>query len=249
MNADAIVRAAHAGDEKVVVAIDGPAGSGKSSVSRAAASVLGFGFLDTGAAYRALGWLGLDAGAALEEPEAVLAVLDELDYTISLDPDDRWVRVGERDVTHAIREPRVSAAASLVAKVPAVRERFNAMFREMIAETESGIVVEGRDITTIVAPDADVRVLLTASPEVRAARRAAELGRPTDASSVAETQRAIGARDAQDRQTIDFMTAAEGVLTLDSTELDFDETVEAVVRLARAAQAAKAAAQTGVEGS
>ncbi len=212
----------------VVVAVDGPAGSGKSSVSRAAADALGYRFLDTGAAYRALAWQVLDRGVDPRDEEDVLDELGRFDYAIATDPADRWVRVGSTDVTEAIREPRISAAVSAIARVPAVREHVTGIFRGIIAAAEPGIVVEGRDITTVVAPDAAVRILLTASPEVRAARRAGELG-----ADAAQTAAAIAARDAKDSQVVDFMTAAPGVTTVDSTDLDFAATVAAVVDLVR----------------
>jgi cytidylate kinase len=209
-----------------IIAIDGPAGSGKSSVSKAVARRLGLGFLDTGAAYRALAWHVLSHGADTSDSSAVLDAAGDFDVQLSLDPDDFWVKVGEADVTAAIREPRVTEAVSGVARVPAVRRRVNAYFRALVAAADArGVVVEGRDITTIVAPDAPVRVLLTAAPDVRAARRAKELT-TQDASAVAA---ALHRRDASDSTVVDFLTAAPGVQVVDSTELDFDQTVSAVI--------------------
>ena len=216
----------------VTVAIDGPAGSGKSSVSKQVARVLGFGFLDTGAAYRALAWHVLEGGGDTDDARAVVASIEDFDYAISLDPDDHWVRVGETFVTDAIREPRVTAAVSGVARVPAVRERVNVLFRALVAASAAdGVVVEGRDITTVVFPDAPVRILLTAAPEVRAARRSAELT-GEDAAAVAA---ALHRRDASDAKVVDFLTAAPGVTVVDSTELDFDRTVDAVIDVIRTA--------------
>ncbi|SIR65294.1 (d)CMP kinase [Microbacterium sp. RURRCA19A] len=210
----------------VVVAIDGPAGSGKSSVSKAAAGRLGFGFLDTGAAYRALAWHALQHGSDTSDATAVLEVFGDFDYAISLDPADRWVRVGGTDVTTAIREPRVTDAVSGVARVPAVRQAVNDLFRRLVASSGlRGVVVEGRDITTVVYPDAPVRILLTAAPEVRAARRSAELT-SQDAAAVAA---ALHKRDAADSSVVDFLTAAPGVQVVDSTHLDFEQTVDAVL--------------------
>ncbi len=214
----------------VTIAIDGPAGSGKSSVSKQAARALGYGYLDTGAAYRALAWhvLARGTGSAQDTADetAVVAAASDFPYAISLDPDDYWVRVGDADVTAAIREPRVTDAVSGVARVPAVREQVNALFRRLVRESgRPGVVVEGRDITTVVAPDAPVRILLTAAPEVRAARRSAELS-AHDADAVAA---ALHRRDAADSTVVDFLTAADGVTVVDSTELDFPQTVEAVL--------------------
>lgn len=224
-------------NEPVTVAVDGPAGSGKSSVSKQVARRLGFGYLDTGAAYRALAWHVLARGADTDDADAVEASAADFPYAISLDPDDYWVRVGDDDVTDAIREPRVTGAVSGVARVAAVRVRMGDLFRALVAASgRPGVVVEGRDITTVVAPDAPVRILLTAAPEVRAARRSAEVS-SQDAATVAD---ALHRRDAADSQVVDFLTAAEGVRVVDSTDLDFRQTVEGVLDVIRAATGAAA---------
>ncbi|HLP23324.1 MAG TPA: (d)CMP kinase [Microbacteriaceae bacterium] len=218
-----------------VVAVDGPAGSGKSSVSRAAAAELGFAFLDTGAAYRALTWLALERGVPLlpeADEDAVLALLPGFDYRIGLSPNEpNAVHVGLTDVTQAIREARVAANVSAVARIAGVRDYLVAMYRRTIADcTMPGIVVEGRDITTVVAPHAEVRVLLTARPEVRAARRAGENGGSAEAVAVA-----IAERDSRDLANADFMTPANGVTVLDTSDLSFAESVAALVDLVNAA--------------
>lgn len=213
-----------------VVAIDGPAGSGKSSVSRAAARELGFGYLDTGAAYRALSWYCLENGIDTLGPADVIESLPRFDYAIGTDPEHYFVRVGSDDVTGDIREPRVTGIVSSVARIPEVRQYLVDLFRRlMAADPRPGIIVEGRDITTVVAPDAEVRILLTASPEARMGRRSAELA----GISSETTARELASRDAQDSRVVDFMNAAEGVTTLDSTDLDFEQTVAAVVDLVR----------------
>lgn len=217
----------------IVVAVDGPAGSGKSSVSKAAAVALGFAFLDTGAAYRSLTWLGLERGVDLSDAAAVVALLRTFHYTTEVHGSSTAVRVeldgAPVDVTDAIREPRITAEVSEVARIPEVRVALNEVFRRLIAATDRpGIVVEGRDITTVVAPDAPVRILLTAAEEVRIARRSAELS-PGAASTASQLRE----RDRRDAQVVDFLTAAPGVTTIDSTELDFGQTVQAVVDLVR----------------
>jgi cytidylate kinase len=217
-------------DPTFIVAIDGPAGSGKSSVSKQVARRLGYGYLDTGAAYRALAWHALEHGADTSDAASVLDVTSSFAYAISLDPDDYWVRVGQVDVTDSIRETRVTDAVSGVARVPIVRESVNNLFRTLVAESgRPGVIVEGRDITTVVAPDAPVRILLTAAPEVRAARRSAEVT-TQDAAAVAA---ALHQRDASDSAVVDFLTAAPGVDVVDSTHLDFDQTVDAVLGVIR----------------
>lgn len=217
---------------RIVVAVDGPAGSGKSSVSKAAARALGFDYQDTGAAYRALAWYVLESGVDPENADAVTGLLPTFDYEIGVDPDHYFVRVGQTEVADAIRDPRVSAAVSAVARVPAVRAHLTELFREVITHGDKpGVITEGRDITTVVAPDAQVRILLTASEEARMARRSAEV---TGQSAQLVGQQ-LSARDAQDSRVVDFINAAEGVTTVDSTLLDFDQTVTAVVDLVHAA--------------
>lgn len=211
-----------------VVGIDGPAGSGKSSVARRSASELGYQFLDTGAAYRSLAWLTIDRGTDPANREHVLAALDDFDYDITLESGSQRVLVNGADVTGDIRTEQVSRAASQVAVIPEVRRTVNDIFRRLIKTAEPGIVVEGRDITTVVAPDADVRILLTASEVVRAERRAAELG-----ESAEEILRRMRERDTRDRGNSDFLEPAEGVVLVDSSNLNLPQTVQAVVNLVR----------------
>lgn len=218
----------------VVVAIDGPAGSGKSSVSRAAARALGYAYQDTGAAYRALAWNALDRGVDTTDAASVIASLGDFDYRLGTDPDRFSVRVGETDVTEAIREPRVTGVVSDIARIPEVRVFLVELFRGVIRGTDRpGIITEGRDITTVVAPHADVRILLTASEAARMGRRSAEIA----GQSAEVTAQQLSARDRRDSRVVDFMNAADGVTTLDSTDLDFDQTVQAVIDLIRASPA------------
>ncbi len=218
----------------LVVAIDGPAGSGKSTVGRAVACELAFACLDTGAAYRALAWVILDRGIDLDDENALVRVLDHgFALEIGVDPAEALVAVASAngmrtDITAAIREPRVTAVVSAVARVSGVRQRLNALFRDTIeTSAQPGIVVEGRDITTVVAPDAPVRVLLTASEEARMTRRSAEIVDQSDA----ETRARLRARDRADSQVASFMSAHDGVITIDTTDLDRGQTVAAVLDL------------------
>jgi cytidylate kinase len=208
---------------QIVVAIDGPAGSGKSSVAKELAREFGFAYLDTGAAYRALAWAvlnGLD-DSVLDSPNLAA----DFKYDISTDPDDFWVRVGEVDVTDAIRTNLISEAVSRVAGNQNVR-KFMKELTHLLAEDCNApcIIIEGRDITTVVYPNADSRLLLTADEQVRIARRAKQLneGEGHDLS------RSVTKRDEADSKVVDFLTAAEGVTLIDSTNLDFDATVEAM---------------------
>lgn len=211
-----------------IVAIDGPAGSGKSSVSKEVARRLGFGYLDTGAAYRALAWAVSEGH--LHRPNVDDKTFDGFDYQISLNPDDYWVKSFGVYITEEIRLPRVAESVSAVAQVPAVRRFMKALTRSLVAESSlPGVVVEGRDITTVVAPDAPVRLLLTASEEVRLERRAKELS-PED---LATLRKQVLERDKLDSKVVDFMKPAEGVDLVDTTNLDFEQSVQAVLSIIR----------------
>jgi cytidylate kinase len=209
----------------IIVAVDGPAGSGKSSVSKQAARQLGFGYLDTGAGYRALTKTALDAGVELESVgEQDLSIL--FNYSISTDPDNYWVKVGSLDLTEAIRTKEVELNVSRVAAQPKVRSFMREITRSLAAQCPNdGIIVEGRDITTVVMPDAKVRVLLTASEEVRLRRRSLDL--PGSVSLEAQ----LSDRDKKDSRVVDFLNPAPGVTLLDTTELDFEQSVTALVDL------------------
>ncbi|GAB3273724.1 (d)CMP kinase [Microbacterium lacusdiani] len=208
-----------------IIAIDGPAGSGKSSVSKEIARRRGYGYLDTGAGYRALSWHVLNLGADTNDEDAVLDALRTFDLRLGLAPDDRTVTVGGVDVTSAIRTPEVTAAIAGFTRVAEVRAYLNGVFRRLAGESGlDGVVIEGRDITSVVAPDAPVRILMTASPEVRARRRGLELG--ADTTEVAE---AIARRDESDSHVLDLAQADPGVDVVDSTELDFEQTIDAVL--------------------
>jgi cytidylate kinase len=186
---------------RIVVAIDGPSGSGKSTVSRRVAARLGLAFLDTGAMYRALTWWCLEQGVDLSDPETtdtVARLALRLPLEIGTDPADPTVHVAGQDIAAAIREPRISAAVSAVATNLAVRARMRDLQRQLMAADPAGVVAEGRDITTVVAPDADVRLLLTADPNARLARRAAELHGHIDRSALEATRDQVERRDRDD---------------------------------------------------
>jgi cytidylate kinase len=215
----------------IVVAIDGPAGSGKSSVARAVAAQLGFGFLDTGAAYRALTWWAFDRGIDLSDEDAIAALLDSFPYSISLDPVSERVAVGEVDVTASIRDPLISLAVSAVAQNLRVREWMKNSARALAAHSGfAGVVAEGRDMTTVVFPDSSTRILLTAREEVRIDRRAGEVA----GRDLAETTASVRERDAKDSNVVDFFTAAPGVTVVDSSDISFSDTVSAIVDIVRA---------------
>jgi CMP/dCMP kinase len=216
---------------RLVVAVDGPSGSGKSSVSREVAARLGLRYLDTGAMYRALTWWVLDRGADPADQPLVAQLVRELPLAIGTSPSVTLLTVDGRDVSAEIREPRISAAVSAVATNLAVRAELVRRQQAIIADDEAGIVVEGRDITTVVAPDADARVLLTASEQARLARRALEVHGRDDDDAIEATRDHVVRRDAQDATVADFLEAGDGVTVVDSSDLSFEETVEAVLAI------------------
>ena len=200
----------------IVVAIDGPAGSGKSSVSKAVAERLGYGYLDTGAGYRAFALHAIsNPGSSLEE------LLKSFDCEISLDPLKPQVSLAGEDVTNEIRTQEVASRVSEFAREQRVRALQHQDARSRIALCGlQGVVSEGRDLTTVVFADADVRILLTASEEIRLQRRSAEKTESTEN---------LKARDASDSKVVEFMAPAEGVKLIDTSHLRFEESVEAVI--------------------
>ncbi|MBK5221187.1 MAG: (d)CMP kinase [Thermoleophilia bacterium] len=207
----------------MVIAIDGPAGAGKSTVARAVAAELGITYLDSGAMYRCVALAAVEAGADLDDGEALTALAAGLDIEL----DGRRVLLGERDVSTAIREPRVTAAASRVSVHPGVREAMVARQRQLIAAAD--YVAEGRDIGTVVSPDSPLKVFLTASDEERARRRAAETG--DDFAFVLDAQRRRDARDTEREHGA--LRPAEDAVELDTTGLGLEEVVGRVVALAK----------------
>jgi len=217
-----------------VIAIDGPAGSGKSTVARAVAEALALPALDTGAMYRALTWAVLDAGIDPADRPAVIALVEDFDLDVGPP-----VRVGGRDVNDAIRTPEVSAAVSVVAAVPEVRVVLVGAQREWIA-VHGGGVVEGRDIGTVGAPDALLKIYLEASEEERARRRQHQddsgPGGGEATGGLAATQEAIRRRDAIDSgRAASPLAVADDAVVLDTTGLSVEGVVEEVLRRYRAA--------------
>jgi CMP/dCMP kinase len=207
----------------MVIAIDGPAGAGKSSVARGVSAALGFTYLDSGAMYRCVALAALEAGADLGDGEA----LGKLAEGLAIGLDGERVLLGERDVSAAIRSPEVTAAASRVSVHPRVRAAMVARQRQLIGAGR--YVAEGRDIGTVVSPEAPLKVFLTASDEERARRRAEQTGESYEAVLAAQRQR--DARDTEREHGA--LRAAEDAVELDTTGLGLDEVVARVVSLAR----------------
>jgi CMP/dCMP kinase len=207
----------------MVIAIDGPAGAGKSTVARGVARALGFTYLDSGAMYRTVALVALRAGVALDDDEG----LGRLARGLEIELDHGRVELDEEDVSAAIRKPDVSAAASRVSVHPQVRAAMVLRQRDLIARGE--YVAEGRDIGTVVSPDAPLKVFLTASDAERARRRAADTGEPVDAVREAQAER--DARDAA--RELGALRPADDAIELDTTGLEVEEVIARVVALAR----------------
>ncbi len=216
--------------KRALFAIDGPSGSGKSKTAKLLANRLGLGYLDTGAMYRAATAAVRRAGAEGARADAgVGALVDAADLVCDTTPDAPRFRINGHDVTEEIREPRISAAVSRVATILEVRAILIDRMRGIIDAHGRAIVVEGRDITTVVAPDAEVRVLLVADPAARVARRAAEVAGKASAAEVTDQ---VLRRDRDDSTVSNFTDAAEGVTVIDSTFLTPGEVVDRIISLA-----------------
>lgn len=225
-----------------MIAIDGPSGSGKSSVSRAVARSLGVGYLDTGAMYRAVTWWCLEQDVDLADVDAVSQASRDVPLEMGIDPASPSVSVGGRDVGAAIRTTEISSVVSIVATNLAVRAELRRRQRELmaqIARDTGGVVAEGRDITTVVAPDADVRILLTASEEARLRRRSAELHGEASTETIEATRDQVVRRDRDDSTVSTFHEAADGVILVDTSELDLGQSVQAVLDVVAEASAGR----------
>ncbi|MGD7731643.1 (d)CMP kinase [Propionibacteriaceae bacterium G57] len=213
----------------LVVAIDGPSGSGKSSTARGVAQRLGLAYLDTGAMYRAVTVAYLRSGLQPDQTEQIAALADAVELTVTDDPEAPAISLDGTDVSDEIREPRVSQHVSIVATNTHVRDVLTDQMRALVEAADQRIVVEGRDITTVVWPQAEVRVLLVADPRARMARRQAELdGKLNDADAHDQIVR----RDRDDATVSEFATPADGVTLIDSTHLNLEQVIDHICSLA-----------------
>ncbi|GAB2787377.1 (d)CMP kinase [Streptomyces chlorus] len=212
----------------VIVAIDGPSGTGKSSTSKAVAAQLGLSYLDTGAQYRAITWWMVTNGIDTADPFAIASAAGKPEIVSGTDPEKPAITVDGLDVAGPIREQDVTSKVSAVSAVPEVRARITELQRAIAGSAVTGIVVEGRDIGTTVLPDADLKVFLTASPEARAARRSGEL----EGADLHATREALVKRDAADssRKTSPLAKADDAV-EVDTTDLTLQQVIECVVTL------------------
>ncbi|MCL7379338.1 (d)CMP kinase [Streptomyces sp. 35G-GA-8] len=223
----------------VIVAIDGPSGTGKSSTSKAVAAQLGLSYLDTGAQYRAMTWWMITNGVDVSDAAAVATAAGKPVLVSGTDPAAPTITVDGTDAAAPIRTQEVTSKVSAVSAVPEVRTVVTELQRSIAAAAARGIVVEGRDIGTTVLPDADVKIFLTASPEARAARRSGEL-KGTEATDVAATKDALVKRDAADsgRKTSPLAKAGDAV-EVDTTDLTLQQVIECVVTLVEEKRNAK----------
>ncbi len=210
----------------LVVAVDGPSGSGKSSTARGVADRLGLAYLDTGAMYRAITWALLQRGTDLNDPEAIARDAEDVVITSGTDPLAPTIEVDGQDVSGPIRGHDVTSCVSLVAAVPRVRELLVRRQRETVEASPDGIVVEGRDIGSVVLPDAPVKIYLVADPAARAARRAAEIG-GIDATA---TQADLARRDEIDStRAASPLAKARDAIEVDGTHLTLDQVVDVII--------------------
>ena len=216
------------------ISLDGPSGTGKSSVARAVAARLGAAYLDTGAMYRAATVAVLDAGVDPTDARAVARVVASTDIEVGTEAGTEVVRVDGVDVARRIRSAEVTRAVSPVSAVPEVRRQLVAQQRALVAEADA-VVVEGRDIGTVVLPEATLKIYLTAAPEVRAQRRAGQLG-ITDPAEIAALAEDLRRRDEYDSSRADSpLRPADDAVIVDSTRLDREGVIERVLELARSA--------------
>jgi cytidylate kinase len=225
---------------KLIIAIDGPAGSGKGTASRRVAELLGYLYVDTGAMYRAVALKALSEAVPLDAPERLVALAEATRIDLGTNAGRHWVRLDGAEVTAEIRSPEVSQAASKVALIPGVRRVLVAEQRR--AGRQGGVVMEGRDIGTVVFPDADLKIYLTASVEVRAERRLRDHRRRGEDITLEQMIEEVRERDRRDSQRADSpMVPARDAVLVDNSAMDIEETARLIVLLARERESAGAA--------
>jgi cytidylate kinase len=217
---------------KLIIAIDGPVGSGKSTVARSVARLLGYSYLDSGAMYRALAWKALRSGVLLDSPASLVVLAENMRIDLAQESGALRVRVDGADVTEAIRSAEVARGASQVAVVPEVRRVL--VDQQRRAGEAGGVVMEGRDIGTVVFPDAHLKIFLDASPEVRAERRRREYLAKGESVAPAAMLEQVRERDRRDRERAasPLKRSADAVL-VDNSAMDAEETARLIVLLAR----------------
>ena len=221
--------------KRLIIAIDGPSGAGKSTLGRMLAREFGLLYIDTGAMYRAAALAVLEAGVSVTDAQAVAAVTARTDIRLSGDPDSLRVRLGERDVSKEIRSERVTHTSSIISTIPEVRREL--VQRQRALGEQGGVVLDGRDIGTVVFPDADVKFFLTAAPDARAERRYDEERVKERDVRYEEVLREINTRDRRDSTRADSpLVIAGDAVVIDSTELSIAEVFERMLRVIRERQ-------------
>ncbi|HZT71375.1 MAG TPA: (d)CMP kinase [Terriglobia bacterium] len=220
-------------NKPLVIAIDGPAGAGKSTVAQMLAARLGLAYVDSGATYRAAALKVIESGVAPDDEEGIARVVAAADIRFVSHGTQPQVFLDGKDVTTKIRTPEVTQAASRVSRLPAVRQKLIALQRSMVREP--GVVMEGRDIGTVVFPDAPLKIFLLAEPEERARRRVRQDQQEGRPASLEETLAEISRRDRRDAERqVSPLVPAEDAVILDSTRLTAEEVVEQILELVRA---------------
>jgi cytidylate kinase len=219
-----------------IVAVDGPAGSGKSSICHRVAERIGWTYVNTGAIYRAVGILALDSGLNLDDEGALASLVDEVAPDIRWEPSTKRLLHNRRDLTDRLLSEEAGYAASKIAKQPLVRERLLPLQRQITLAAPVGALVDGRDIGTVVFPDADVKVFLTASLEERSRRRLTQLGTTgaNDAELLEDVKRGLARRDERDKgRDVAPLKRADDAVELDTSSLSLDQTVDALIAILR----------------
>jgi CMP/dCMP kinase len=224
--------------KRLIIAIDGPSGAGKGTIARTLSQTLGYRHVDTGAMYRAVGWKANHDGVALDDEMAVALVAERAHISV----EGGVVSIDDHDITRAIRTPEVDKLASAVARMPRVREVLVARQRALGAG--GGVVMEGRDIGTVVFPNADVKIYLDASAEERARRRATDVAHTGSQAGQAAVAEAIAARDKSDTtRTVSPLTLAPDAIHIDTTDMPIDQVVDRVLGIVRKEIEQQSAAQ------
>lgn len=215
---------------KIAVAVDGPAGAGKSSISKIVAKKLGYLYIDTGAMYRSVTWAVLHNHIDVNNQKAVEALLPELDLTMEASDDSCKVFIAGQDVTNFIRTPQVNNAVSIVASYKGVRQYL--VERQRLMAEAGGVILDGRDIGSVVLPNAELKIYLTASVEARAMRRYLEVKGTVNEQTLEDIKDSVMQRDDMDKnRKVSPLIQVEDAVLVDSSEMTFDETVEHILHL------------------
>jgi len=221
MNASKLTR------PNMVIAVDGPSGSGKSSISKESATRLGFNFLDTGAMYRSLTWFCVSNNLREEDLIVEKILNQDFELEISIDPQKEQVRVNDVEVTNIIREDAITSQVSVFAAMPGIRRFLVAKQRELVDASDSGIIVEGRDIGSVVLPNANFKIFITANDDVRAKRRARQIDSNENDVLVAQRKRDL----LDSSRKVSPLVIPEGAVILDNSDLDFEQSVNKLIEI------------------